>query len=49
MPETNDPPPPPPSGGAGLYDVDPEQKGISQDPSVVVKGDVQALPEDMEP
>lgn len=37
-----------PMGGAGLFDVDPDQGGVSQDPTVTVEGDVDALPEDME-
>ncbi|MFE6410827.1 hypothetical protein ACFVOR_28315 [Streptomyces sp. NPDC057837] len=37
-----------PIGGAGVFDVDPSQDGISQDPDVAVDGDVQALPEDVE-
>jgi len=41
-------PPVDPSGGAGLFDVDPEQGGVSQDPGVAVGGDADALPEDME-
>lgn len=43
-----DPPPVDPKGGAGLFDVDPEQGGVSQDPKVVVKGDAAEFPEDME-
>ena len=37
-----------PFGGAGLYDVDPDQARLSQSSSVVITGDVAALPEDME-
>jgi len=37
-----------PVGGAGVFDVDPSQDGVSQDPAVAVDGDVQALPEDEE-
>ena len=37
-----------PVGGAGLFDVDPEQGGVSQNPQVAVTGDADALPEDME-
>jgi hypothetical protein len=37
-----------PAGGAGLFDVDPDQRGISQDPAVAVTGDVEALAEDLE-
>ena len=32
--------------GAGLYDVDPDQGNVSQNPSVVVTGDIAAMPED---
>lgn len=39
---------PAPRNGAGLFDVDPPQDGVSQDPNEVVVGDVDALPEDME-
>ncbi|MFG2036576.1 hypothetical protein [Dactylosporangium sp. NPDC048998] len=35
-----------PQGGAGLFDVDPDQGNISQSPSVVVTGNVAVLPED---
>jgi hypothetical protein len=38
-----------PVGGAGLFDVDPSQAGVSQDPNTVVTGDVAELPVDMEP
>jgi hypothetical protein len=34
--------------GAGVFDVDPDQTGVSQSASVVVKGDVDALPLDMD-
>ena len=37
-----------PQGGAGLFDVDPDQGGVSQDPNQAVAGDVAALPVDME-
>ena len=37
-----------PLGGAGLFDVDPDQGGVSQDPAVAIQGDVGSLPEDME-
>ena len=37
-----------PAGGAGLYDVDPDQSGVNQDPHVQVTSDVAALPLDME-
>lgn len=48
MPD-KDHPPVDPKGGAGLFDVDPEQGGVSQDSKVAVRGDMDALPEDMEP
>jgi hypothetical protein len=34
--------------GAGVFDVDPDQTGVSQSASVVVTGDVDALPLDMD-
>jgi hypothetical protein len=37
-----------PVDGAGVFDVDPDQSGVSQDPAVEVSGDVDALPDDME-
>ncbi|WP_160159730.1 hypothetical protein [Streptomyces sp. WAC05374] len=37
-----------PVGGAGVFDVDPDQAGVSQDPDDEVTGDVEALPEDVE-
>lgn len=37
-----------PAGGAGLFDVDPDQQGVSQEPHVPVIGDVEALDEEME-
>jgi hypothetical protein len=37
-----------PAGGAGLFDVDPDQGGVSQSPDVTITGDVAALPENME-
>ncbi|MFD5792332.1 hypothetical protein [Streptomyces diastatochromogenes] len=37
-----------PRGGAGIFDVDPDQSGVSQDPNVIVKGDIDALPENGE-
>ncbi len=37
-----------PAGGAGLFDVDPDQRDVSQDPTIAVDGDVESLPEDME-
>ena len=39
----NDPSPIDPVGGAGLFDVDPEQGGVSQNPQVAVTGDAQTL------
>jgi len=43
-----DPPAVDPAGGAGLFDVDPDQDGLSQDPDVTIEGDIASLPEDME-
>ncbi|WP_336319938.1 hypothetical protein [Streptomyces lavendofoliae] len=40
--------PPYPAGGAGIFDVDPDQAGVSQDPDDEVTGDIEALPEDEE-
>lgn len=37
-----------PAGGAGLYEDDPDQANLSQDPNVAVTGDIEALPEDVE-
>ena len=37
-----------PAGGAGVFDVDPDQSRVSQDPATPVTGDVQSLPVDME-
>ncbi len=37
-----------PTYGAGLFDVDPDQGSISQDPNVVVTGDISLFPEDWE-
>jgi hypothetical protein len=45
----SDPAPVYPLGGAGLFDVDPDQGTVNQDPKAVVTGDVAALPDDMEP
>jgi hypothetical protein len=39
---------PEPKGGAGLYDVDPPQDGITQDPEIIPVSDVDALPEGVE-
>jgi len=44
----NQPDPVIPAGGAGLFDVDPDQRGISQEPNADVTGDIPALPEDMD-
>jgi hypothetical protein len=44
----NQPRPVYPLGGAGVFDVDPDQHGVSQDPNAVITGDLAALPEDME-
>jgi len=38
-----------PFGGAGIFDVDPDQSTVNQDPKTVVTGDVAALPVDVEP
>jgi hypothetical protein len=35
-----------PFGGAGLFDVDPEQDGVNQDPGQDVSGELDALPEE---
>jgi hypothetical protein len=35
-----------PAYGAGLFDVDPDQGSVSQDPSVAVSGDIAAFTED---
>lgn len=40
--------PPYPEGGAGIFDVDPDQGGISQDPDHEVTSELDALPDDME-
>ncbi|MFJ9041126.1 hypothetical protein ACIRF8_31730 [Streptomyces sp. NPDC102406] len=40
--------PPYPVGGAGIFDVDPDQSGVSQSPEAIVTGDVQVLTEDVE-
>lgn len=37
-----------PVGGAGLYDVDPDQTAVSQNPAQSPTGDVEALPDDQE-
>jgi hypothetical protein len=37
-----------PTYGAGVFDVDPDQTGVSQSASVVVTSDVAALPLDMD-
>ncbi|MER5742170.1 hypothetical protein ACFV97_27075 [Streptomyces sp. NPDC059913] len=37
-----------PVGGAGIFDVDPDQRGVSQNPDTVVASDTDALPEDTE-
>jgi hypothetical protein len=46
---TSEPGPVYPVGGAGLFDVDPDQSAVNQDPNVAVTSDVAALPVDMEP
>jgi hypothetical protein len=35
-----------PLGGAGLFDVDPDQRQVSQAPGSAVDGDVPAVPEE---
>lgn len=35
-----------PRNGAGIFEGDPDQSGVSQDPNVVVTGDIDALPDD---
>lgn len=37
-----------PTYGAGIFDVDPDQTGVSQSATVIVTGDVAALPLDMD-
>jgi hypothetical protein len=37
---------PEPADGAGVADSDPDQSGVSQDPDVVIIGDVDQLPEE---
>jgi hypothetical protein len=37
-----------PAGGAGLFDVDPDQGNVSQDPNSSVTGNITAMPEDVE-
>lgn len=37
-----------PAGGAGLFDVDPDQSSVNQDPHVEVTSDIAALLLDME-
>jgi hypothetical protein len=37
-----------PIGGAGLFDVDPDQSGVNQEPEQPVTGDVAALPDEQE-
>ena len=38
-----------PAGGAGVFDVDPDQEGISQRPGSAVDGDVPSVPESAGP
>ncbi|MGV9252826.1 hypothetical protein [Streptomyces sp. NPDC003697] len=40
--------PPYPAAGAGVFDVDPDQIGVSQDPAHEVTSDLDALPDDTE-
>ena len=37
-----------PTYGAGLFDVDPDQGAVSQDPNAVVAGNISVFPEDWE-
>ncbi|MEW2623185.1 hypothetical protein [Streptomyces sp. NPDC048106] len=37
-----------PAGGAGVFDVDPDQTGLSQDPDHAVTSDIEALDDDWE-
>jgi hypothetical protein len=37
-----------PAGGAGIFDVDPDQANLSQDPNSAVDSDLDSLPEDVE-
>ena len=34
-----------PRGGSGIFEGEPDQTGLSQDPNVVVKGDADVIPE----
>jgi hypothetical protein len=36
-----------PVGAAGVFNVDPDQDGVSQDPEYKATGDIDALPEDL--
>jgi hypothetical protein len=40
--------PPYPAAGAGVFDVDPDQAGVSQDPNHEVASDIEALDDDWE-
>ncbi|MEU1408976.1 hypothetical protein ABZ471_43120 [Streptomyces sp. NPDC005728] len=44
----NEQTPPYPQAGAGVFDIDPDQTGVSQDPAHEVTSDLDALPDDME-
>ncbi|MCW2504944.1 MAG: hypothetical protein JWO79_3228 [Actinomycetia bacterium] len=37
---------PEPQGGAGIFDVDPDQEDVTQDPNAVVTGDLDSFSED---
>jgi len=43
-----DPEPVEPTHGAGLFDIDPDQTGVSQSAAVTVSGTASVLPEDWE-
>lgn len=43
-----EPKPVEPRGGAGVFDVDPDQSGVSQDPKAEAKGDLDVFPENGE-
>lgn len=46
--DATDPDPVEPAGGAGVFDVDLDQTGVSQDPNVTATGDVAVMTEDWE-
>lgn len=37
-----------PVGGSGVFDVDPDQDDLSQDPGAAIDGDIASLPVDLE-